>query len=160
MACRIFNVCFSMQDLLIAGCRVFSCWMQLCICSIGDLVLWPGVKPGSPALGVQSLSHGNIREVTTGRIFKTVPSISLNTPTADIGHFCHFCFLISLTRNYPSSQSFQRTGFWSHFFFLCRVSSFECHWFLCHKTIWLYWSSVWTRMSDLRHHSFNYSLWH
>ena len=81
------------------------------------LVLQPEIESKSPALGVQSLSHGNIREVTKGSIFKMVPSISLNTHTADIGHFCHFCFLISLTRNYPSSQSFQRTGFWFHFFF-------------------------------------------
>ena len=45
------------------------------------------------------------------RIFKTVPSISLNTHKAGIGHLCHLCFLISLTRNYPSYQSFKELVF-------------------------------------------------
>ena len=32
-------------------------------CGIWDLVPWAGIKPGSPALGVQSLSHWTTREV-------------------------------------------------------------------------------------------------
>ena len=32
-------------------------------CSMGDLVPWPGTKPGLIALGAQSLSHKTTREV-------------------------------------------------------------------------------------------------
>ena len=35
-----------------------------------DLVPWPGIEPGSPALGVQSLTHGTSREVS---LFKVLP---------------------------------------------------------------------------------------
>ena len=34
-------------------------------CGVWDPVLWPGVKPGPSALGVQSLSHWTTREVHT-----------------------------------------------------------------------------------------------
>ena len=42
---------------------IFRCGMQTLRCSIWDLVPWPGIKPGPPALGVQSLSHWTTREV-------------------------------------------------------------------------------------------------
>ena len=32
-------------------------------CGMWDLVPWPGIEPGSPALGAQSLSHWTTREV-------------------------------------------------------------------------------------------------
>ena len=32
-------------------------------CSMWDLAPWPGIKPGPPALGAQSLSHWTTREV-------------------------------------------------------------------------------------------------
>ena len=32
-------------------------------CSKQDLVFWPGIEPGLPTSGVQSLSHGITREV-------------------------------------------------------------------------------------------------
>ena len=35
-----------------------------------DLGPWPGIEPGSPALGVQSLTHGTSREVS---LFKVLP---------------------------------------------------------------------------------------
>ena len=35
-----------------------------------DLVPWPGIEPGSPALGVQSLTHGISRDVS---LFKVLP---------------------------------------------------------------------------------------
>ena len=41
---------------LAAACRSFS-W------SMWDLVYWPEIKPGPPALGVQSLTHWTTREV-------------------------------------------------------------------------------------------------
>ena len=40
-----------------------SCSMQhLPSCSMWDLVLWPGIKPGPPALGAWSLSHWTARK--------------------------------------------------------------------------------------------------
>ena len=32
-------------------------------CDMWDLVPWPGIEPGSPALGAQSLSHWTTRQV-------------------------------------------------------------------------------------------------
>ena len=40
---------------LVAACRIFGCGMW-------DLIPWPGVEPGPPALGMQSLSHWTTRE--------------------------------------------------------------------------------------------------
>ena len=51
VACRIFDLCCSMQD--------HSCGMW-------DLVPWPEIQPGPPALGVQSLSRWTIRDVPVG----------------------------------------------------------------------------------------------
>ena len=45
---------------LVAACRIFSCGMW-------DLVPWPGIKPGSPAL-MQRLSHWTIKEVPVMKI--------------------------------------------------------------------------------------------
>ena len=39
-------------------------------CSMQDLVSWPGIEPGPPVLGAQSLSHWTTREVP-GVIFKS-----------------------------------------------------------------------------------------
>ena len=35
----------------------------LVVACMWDLVPWPGIEPGSPALGAQSLSHWTTREV-------------------------------------------------------------------------------------------------
>ena len=40
----------------VMACRIFHC-------SMWDLDPWPGIKPESPALGVQNLSHWTTREV-------------------------------------------------------------------------------------------------
>ena len=40
-----------------------STFIQTLNCSIWDLVPWPGIEPGPPALRVQNLSHWTIREV-------------------------------------------------------------------------------------------------
>ena len=45
-----------MRDLLVAACGLLSCGMR-------DLVPLPGIKPGPPALGAQSLTHWTTREV-------------------------------------------------------------------------------------------------
>ena len=41
---------------LVAACRIFGC-------STWDLVPWPGMEPGPPALGAQTVSHWTAREV-------------------------------------------------------------------------------------------------
>ena len=43
--------------------RIFSWGMQTLSCGMWDLVPWPGIEPGPPALGAQSLSHWTTREV-------------------------------------------------------------------------------------------------
>ena len=50
---------------LVAACRIFSC-------SMWDLVLWPGINPGPPALGAQSLSHWTTRKVYPASLLKPV----------------------------------------------------------------------------------------
>ena len=57
VACRIFSLHCGMNDLLVGAHGIFSCirW---------DLVSWPGMEPGSCALGVRSLSHWTTREVS------------------------------------------------------------------------------------------------
>ena len=52
----IFYLCIWLCWVLIATCGIFSCGMQ-------DLVPQPGIEPGSPTLGAQSLSHWATREV-------------------------------------------------------------------------------------------------
>ena len=45
---------------------IFISWAMLGLsCGMWDLVPWPGIKPGPPALGVLSLSHWTTREVPT-----------------------------------------------------------------------------------------------
>ena len=40
-----------------------SCGMQTLSCNMGDLVPWPGIELGPPALGACSLNHCGTREV-------------------------------------------------------------------------------------------------
>ena len=40
------------------------CGMWTLSCSTWDLVLWPGIKPRPPALGVQNFSHRTTREIS------------------------------------------------------------------------------------------------
>ena len=64
-------------------------------CGIWNLVAWPGIKPGSPAWGVQSLSHWTTREVPSlgfyqGCLIISLPSILCSqTPWKC---FCHLPF--------------------------------------------------------------------
>ena len=44
--------------------QIFSCSIQTLSCSLWDLVSWPGIEPGPPALGAQSLSYWTFREVS------------------------------------------------------------------------------------------------
>ena len=51
--------------------RIFSCSTQTLSCRVWDPVLWPGIKPRSPSLGAQSLSHWTTREVPKLSLFAT-----------------------------------------------------------------------------------------
>ena len=48
---------------LVAACRLLSCGMWTLSCSMWDLVPQPGIEPGPPALGAQSLTLWTTREV-------------------------------------------------------------------------------------------------
>ena len=50
-------------EILTAACGIFSWGMQALCCGLQDLVPWPGIKPGPPALGAWSLNHWPTREV-------------------------------------------------------------------------------------------------
>ena len=59
-----FNCLFIWLDwVLVAVCRIFSCSIHTLSCSMWDLVSWPRIEPGPPALGDHSLSHWTTREV-------------------------------------------------------------------------------------------------
>ena len=51
--------------ILIGACRIFDfhCGMLTLSCGMWNLVFWPGIEPGPPALGARSLSHWTTREV-------------------------------------------------------------------------------------------------
>ena len=52
---------------LFGGTRIFSCSMR-------DVVPWPGIEPGSPALGAWTLNHWTTREVPwTSGFYVTTP---------------------------------------------------------------------------------------
>ena len=68
---------------IVAG-RIFNFNRPTLSCGIWDLVPWPGIEPGSPALGVQSLSHWSTREVPLMAPFNLITSLkalSSNTVT-------------------------------------------------------------------------------
>ena len=54
---------FVTWDLLVVACGIFSCGTRILSCGMWDLVPRPGIEPGPPALGAQSLSHWTAREV-------------------------------------------------------------------------------------------------
>ena len=64
LRCHMWDLCCGMWDPLAAACGIFSCSMWTLSCGMWDLVSWPGIKPGSPALGVQSLSCWTTSEVS------------------------------------------------------------------------------------------------
>ena len=57
---------------IVVACAIFSCGMQaplvvvcelLVVACMWDLVPWPGMEPGPPALGARSLNHWTTSEV-------------------------------------------------------------------------------------------------
>ena len=57
----IFWLCWVL--VVAQGIYFFSCGMRTLSWGMWDLVLWPGIEPGLPALGVQSPSHWTTRKV-------------------------------------------------------------------------------------------------
>ena len=49
--------------IFVAACGIFSCGMRALSCGMQDLVPWPGMEPGSPALGAWSLNHWTTMEI-------------------------------------------------------------------------------------------------
>ena len=45
------------------SCGIFSCGMRTLSCSMWDLVPWPGIEGGPPALGAWRFNHWTTREV-------------------------------------------------------------------------------------------------
>ena len=61
----MLSLSYSIWDLwsfVVAG-RIFSCGLQTLSCGMWDLVPWPEIKPGPPALGAQNLNHWTTVEV-------------------------------------------------------------------------------------------------
>ena len=65
LSCGTRDLCCSTRDLRCGVGDLFSCGMQTLSCGLWDLVSWPGIEPGPPALGPQGLSHWTTREVPT-----------------------------------------------------------------------------------------------
>ena len=63
LRCSTWNLHCGTWDLLVALCKNFSCNIWTLSCSMQNLVPWPGIKPGPPALGTWNLSHWTTREV-------------------------------------------------------------------------------------------------
>ena len=57
VALGIINLHCGRQD------HFFSCGIWTLSCGRWDLILWPGIKPATPAMGAWSLSHWTPREV-------------------------------------------------------------------------------------------------
>ena len=54
------------------GAGTLNCTTWMPCCGMWDLVPWPGIEPGPPVLGAQSLNHGTIREVPRVSFFPCV----------------------------------------------------------------------------------------
>ena len=65
----VLGLSCSTQDHLDAACEVFRYGMW-------DLVSWPRMEPGPPALEAQTLSHWTTREVPTKSLFSTFHPVS------------------------------------------------------------------------------------
>ena len=70
---------------LVTGCRIFDlhCGMRNLSCSTWDLVSWPGIKPGLPALELWNLSHWTTREVPPSLLLMIIDGLlnARNSPS-------------------------------------------------------------------------------
>ena len=69
-----------LSRVLVMVCRIFSWGMWTLSCSMWDLVPWPGIEPGTPALGAQSLSHWTTKESESERVKVTQSCLTLFDP--------------------------------------------------------------------------------
>ena len=75
-------------SIFVMACRIFSCSIWTLSCSRWDLVPWPGINPGPPALGMWSFSLRTIREVPLSPFlpvfffFHRSPSAILHKPVS------------------------------------------------------------------------------
>ena len=56
--------------IFVVACGILSWGMWALSCGVWDIVPWPGIKPGPPALGAWSLSHWTTREVPVDEPWK------------------------------------------------------------------------------------------
>ena len=68
----------------VAACKIFSCSMWTLRCGMWDLVPWPGIETGPPALGVQSPSHWTTREVPRNQIFNLISEGFYLSPRGEV----------------------------------------------------------------------------
>ena len=61
-------------------------------CCLWDLVLWPGVKPGSPALGAWRLNHWTSREVLVSVFWRILFSLLLSRGCHGVGRSSRWCW--------------------------------------------------------------------
>ena len=78
----VFLFLFWLHQVLVAAGGAFS----LDVCSMCDLVPWPGIEPRPPALGAWSLSHW-----TTGEVLKQI-SLLLFPTLSDDSAICSWLF--------------------------------------------------------------------
>ena len=77
-----------LHQVLVVACRIFSYGIQTLSCGKCELVLWPWIKPSTPALGVWSLSHWTTREVPL-EVLQFYFSVCLSY------WHCNFCITIT-----------------------------------------------------------------
>ena len=92
-----------LHQVLVAICKIFGCGMQTLSCSMWDLVPWPGVEPGPPALRAWSLNSWITREVpkvslciNSGYLFCWCPD------DEELGGSIHIRSLLSVRNDSPS----------------------------------------------------------
>ena len=63
-------------------------------CGLWDLVPWPGIEPGLPALGAQNLSHWTTREtpVDISLYLSSFSPISNSSPHLRLSRTCYLCW--------------------------------------------------------------------
>ena len=86
------------SSLWYAGC--FSCDVWILSCGMWDLVSWPGIVPGPPTMGAQSLSHWTTRKVSLSNLYvfyffswwlwMAKTSSIMSNSSGKSGHLCLF----------------------------------------------------------------------
>ena len=63
-------------------------------CGLWDLVPWPGIEPGLPALGAQNLRHWTTREtpVDISLYLSSFSPISNSSPSLRLSRTCYLCW--------------------------------------------------------------------